>query len=193
MSHGAIDMFSFTADFLSRPTPLSIAVEQGHDDIFRLIMDNIDTFVPVPELKQQGVYKRAYRSAYHENRLEAFLKLVRLQRMMTPERAFVEAAMVDEASAMVEGVMGSIDVQADNCLSIYASGDTVGEQALYLATKKLRPQNVMVLLRRGCRLPDNATVQWHALPSEQGESVQAQRQSVVDMLAEFGCTVTITP
>ena len=192
MSHGAIDMFGFMPDFTSSPTPLSIAVHGDYVEIFRLIMESIDTFVPVTEGKRDQTMRHAYGAACRRNKLEAFLSLVKLQRGMTPEQAFVRAAMVDGASAVVEDLIGRIDIHAASQHVIFAPGDDAGQQALYLATCALRVLNVQCLLKRGCRLRHDATpMQLLPCAREQIESNPTLCRRVVNLLAEYRCTVCI--
>jgi hypothetical protein len=192
MTHGAIDMFGFIDGAPNTPTPLSITLCKGHMDIFRLIMDNIDTFVPVNQRKRDRTYTRVYDQACRLSNLEAFLGLVKLQPTLTPKQAFLNAAMVDGASSLIEDLTGNVDLQSAPDYVMFASGDTVAEQALYLATRMLRLQNLKFLLQRGCAFSGHTTVLLSPYAKKQLKSNQTLCQRAADMLAEHGCTVHIT-
>lgn len=184
MSHGPIDLFNPKPWFVGTVKPLSLAVHDDHTGIFRLIMGSIHTFVPVTEQKRFQTYVNAYSVACRRNKLEAFLALVKVHLTMTPERAFVDAAMVDGASALIEDMMGSIDIQKAHPTVTSASGNTIGEQALYNAISMLRPQNLEFLLQRGCLILENSTICLSFYAREQVELDPTLRPRVEAMLAE---------
>ena len=191
MSYGAIDMFGFTNDFGVSQTPLSSAAGGGYVDMLRLILASIETFVPATEFIRDKTYEHAYSLACKRSKLEAFMGLVELQRPMTPERAFVDAGMVDGASAMIENLMGAIDIQAVDRTFERVSSQGIGEKALHSALEMLRPQNLKFLLHRGCRLLEDVTLWLKCFAKELVESDPTLLHSVNDLLGEYGWTARV--
>ena len=204
MTHGPVDIFNSTQELTikARPTPLSNAVHGPNMDIFRLMihnMDNTEMFVPAPDDHRHQAFIYAHTQTLRHNKLEAFLSLVKIQPNMTPERAFVEAGMVEGASSLVEATMGKIAIHTASNPSQNLShtarwtlGSSIGEEALYLGVGMLQPRNIRYLLERGCRLRQDTKLRPKFSARNRAMTNPELVKEIVDLLAEYGCRLLLT-
>ena len=201
MSHRPVDIYSYMPEHIAVHMPLSIAIVRDYLDVGRLIVDEIESFAAVPEAKRQRVLRHAYRfTRRRRGKLEVWLSLVRVYPGMTAELAFLEGAAVEGGSALVEEVVGKVDIDmvphmpGEECgfgTAREAVGETVGEKALFIATNCLLFKNVDFLLRRGCRLQDEERVVLCSAAERQASQEPGLREKVEQLLCEYGLNVQL--